>query len=41
MVLSLNVFHHISDWGCVLSEVNRVLKPKCYFDIQSVLDGLD
>jgi demethylmenaquinone methyltransferase/2-methoxy-6-polyprenyl-1,4-benzoquinol methylase len=31
MVLSLNVFHHISDWACVLSEVNRVLKPKGYF----------
>jgi len=31
MVLSLNVFHHIRDWGCVLSEVNRVLKPKGYF----------
>ena len=31
MVLSLNVFHHIGDWGCVLSEVNRVLKPKGYF----------
>lgn len=31
MVLSFNVFHHISDWGCVLSEVARVLKPKGYF----------
>ena len=31
MVLSLNVFHHIGDWACVLSEVNRVLKPKGYF----------
>ena len=31
MVLSLNVFHHIGDWGGVLSEVNRVLKPKGYF----------
>jgi ubiquinone/menaquinone biosynthesis C-methylase UbiE len=31
MVLSLNVFHHIGDWGCALSEVNRVLKPKGYF----------
>jgi len=31
MVLSLNVLHHIGDWGCVLSEVNRVLKPKGYF----------
>ena len=31
MVLSLHVFHHISDWGCALSEVNRVLKPKGYF----------
>jgi ubiquinone/menaquinone biosynthesis C-methylase UbiE len=31
MVLSLNVFHHISDWGCVLSGVARVLKPKGYF----------
>ncbi len=31
MVLSLNVFHHIGDWGCVLSEVSRVLKPKGYF----------
>ncbi len=31
MVLSLNVFHHIGDWGRVLSEVNRVLKPKGYF----------
>jgi len=30
-VLSLNVFHHIGDWGRVLSEVNRVLKPKGYF----------
>ncbi len=31
MVLSLNVFHHISNWGYVLSEVNRVLKPRGYF----------
>jgi ubiquinone/menaquinone biosynthesis C-methylase UbiE len=31
MVLSLNVFHHIGDWGRVLSEVNRVLKLKGYF----------
>lgn len=31
MVLSLNVFHHIDDWRCVLSEVNRVLKPNGYF----------
>jgi len=31
MVLSLNVFHHIGDWGRALSEVNRVLKSKGYF----------
>ena len=31
MVLALNVFHHIGDWGSVLSEVSRVLKPKAYF----------
>ncbi len=31
MILSLNVFHHISDWSCALSEVARVLKPKGYF----------
>jgi demethylmenaquinone methyltransferase/2-methoxy-6-polyprenyl-1,4-benzoquinol methylase len=31
LVLSLNVFHHIADWGCALSEVSRVLKPKGYF----------
>jgi demethylmenaquinone methyltransferase/2-methoxy-6-polyprenyl-1,4-benzoquinol methylase len=31
MALSLNVFHHIGDWGRVLSEVNRVLKPEGYF----------
>ena len=31
MVVSLNVFHHISDWRRVLSEVNRLLKPNGYF----------
>ena len=31
MVLSLNVFHHIGNWRCVLSEVSRVLKPNGYF----------
>jgi ubiquinone/menaquinone biosynthesis C-methylase UbiE len=31
MVMSLNVFHHISDWRHVLSEVNRLLKPNGYF----------
>lgn len=31
LVLSMNVFHHISDWGRGLSEVSRVLKPEGFF----------
>jgi ubiquinone/menaquinone biosynthesis C-methylase UbiE len=31
MVLSLNIFHHISDWRGVLSEVSRLLKTKGFF----------
>ena len=31
MVLSFNIFHHISDWRGVLSEVSRLLKTKGFF----------
>jgi ubiquinone/menaquinone biosynthesis C-methylase UbiE len=31
LVISQNVFHHLSDWKAALQETARVLKPKGYF----------